>query len=249
MLKYPWRLERQVDIMAHRKIVFVIVEGASDAEAIGIMLEQLYSDKDVYLHITKGDITTKKGISADNIKNAIGNMISGYAKSNHFNKSFFQEIIHIVDMDGAYIPDTAVQLEKTAEKPLYEIDKIFTKNLDGIYNRNEAKRGCLNKLSITPKIWNVPYQVYYMSCNLDHVLYDEQNLSDDEKEDKSLDFALKYKGKVEEFVDYISNSPFSITGSYLESWDFIKKELHSLERYTNFGICLQRAKESVQEKK
>ena len=39
--------------MAHRKIVFVIVEGASDAEAIGIMLEQLYSDKDVYLHITK----------------------------------------------------------------------------------------------------------------------------------------------------------------------------------------------------
>ncbi|MBP5405926.1 DUF3795 domain-containing protein [bacterium] len=24
---------------------------------------------------------------------------------------------------------------------------------------------------------------------------------------------------------------------YDESWDFIKKELHSLERHTNFGIC------------
>ena len=60
--------------------------------------------------------------------------------------AYIQEIIHIVDMDGAYIPDTAVQLEKTAEKPQYKIDKILTKNLDGIYNRNEAKRGCLNSV-------------------------------------------------------------------------------------------------------
>ena len=80
-----------------------------------------------------------------------------------------------------------------------------------------------------------------MSCNLDHVLYDKLNSTDEEKEIDSLNFARRYRSHVEEFVTFISESDFSIGGTYLESWDFIKQENHSLERHTNFGICLKKA--------
>ena len=43
------------------------------------------------------------------------------------------------------------------------------------------------------------------------------------------------------FVKYISASSFSVTGGYLGSWDFIKQYRHSLERFTNLGICIDRA--------
>ena len=45
--------------MARKKIVFVIVEGPSDEEALGVVLSKLYSNDEVYVHITHGDITSE----------------------------------------------------------------------------------------------------------------------------------------------------------------------------------------------
>ena len=53
--------------MARKKIVLVIVEGPSDETALGIMLNQIYDKDSVYVHIMHGDITTRKGVSAENI--------------------------------------------------------------------------------------------------------------------------------------------------------------------------------------
>ena len=44
--------------MAKRKIVFVIVEGPSDDEALGVLLSKIYDKDSVYVHIMHGDITT-----------------------------------------------------------------------------------------------------------------------------------------------------------------------------------------------
>lgn len=49
--------------MARKKIVFVIVEGASDESALGVLLSQIYDKDSVYVHIMHGDITAKKGVS------------------------------------------------------------------------------------------------------------------------------------------------------------------------------------------
>jgi hypothetical protein len=81
-----------------------------------------------------------------------------------------------------------------------------------------------------------------MSCNLDHVLYDKLNLSDEEKEKYSLVFAKRYRENIDGFIRYISDSSFSVTGEYRETWNFIKQDLHSLERHTNLGLCLVRTK-------
>lgn len=79
-----------------------------------------------------------------------------------------------------------------------------------------------------------------MSCNLDHVLYNKQNSADSEKEEDALVFAKRYKDDMSGFLTFISESEFSVKGSYRESWSFIKQEAHSLNRYSNLGICFEK---------
>lgn len=128
--------------MARKKIVFVIVEGPSDSEALGVLLEKIYNPNEVYVQVVHGDVTSAKGAEFSTILARIGEIVKGYMNSYHLANNYFQEIVHIVDMDGAFIPDDSV---------------------------------------------------------------------------------------------------FSDKGTYLETWSFIKQEKHSLERHTNFRICIERA--------
>lgn len=231
-------------VVARKKIVFVIVEGPSDDEALGLLLERIYDKNKVHVFITHGDITTERGIDSQNILRRIGEVVKGYAKSNHLTNNHFQEIVHIVDMDGAYVPDAAVVENPDKMKPFYTPTNIQTADVVGIRERNNRKRKCLDRISSNSSIWGIPYQVYYMSSNLDHVLYDMQNASDRDKEVNAMAFARKYKDSIDEFHRFISESSFSVSGDYLETWRYIRTGVHSLERHTNLGICLQRAKAS-----
>lgn len=227
--------------MARKKIVFVIVEGPSDAEALEILLNRIYDKNSVYLKIMYGDVTTENGSSYSMILSKLGGILQAYMKNNHLAESHFQEIIHIVDMDGAYVPDSIIVKDETAHRTIYSLTEIRTDKVSKIIDRNATKRGCINKISSTPTLHNIPYQAYFMSCNLDHVLYDKPNSTDEEKERDAFSFAKRYCRNIQEFVKFISESPFSVGGSYLESWSFIKEGIHSLERYTNLGICIERA--------
>lgn len=57
--------------MARRKVVFVIVEGPSDETALGITLNQVFDKESVYVHIMHGDITTRNGVTSQNIVSKI----------------------------------------------------------------------------------------------------------------------------------------------------------------------------------
>ena len=75
---------------------------------------------------------------------------------------------------------------------------------------------------------------------LDHVLHNKLNSTDEEKELDAYAFAKQYRNDVDAFVKFICESDFSVVGEYPKTWQFIKEEKHSLERYTNFGICLKK---------
>lgn len=126
--------------MTHKKIVLVIVEGPSDETALGVALSQVYDKDAVYIHIMHGDITTRKGSNPQNIVAKIGNEVRKYAKSQHYNAKDFKRIIHIVDMDAAYIPDHNIIEDQNVEKPLYETDGIHTAHANDIKIRNNVKR-------------------------------------------------------------------------------------------------------------
>lgn len=42
--------------------------------------------------------------------------------------------------------------------------------------RNEIKVRNLNTINSTDNVFNLPIEVYYFSCNLDHVLHEKRNL-------------------------------------------------------------------------
>lgn len=225
--------------MARKKIVLVLVEGPSDDVSLGMALSQVYDKAVIYVHIMRGDITTRRGVNSQNIVAKIGNDVTAYAKSQHYKASDFKQIIHIVDTDGAYIPDDNIMEKEDYSDIRYESDGIYTNNKAGIVTRNQLKRDNLYRLRSCGTIWSIPYRVYYMSCNLDHVLYDKQNSTDKDKENDAYAFAKKYKGKVEEFEEFICKSPFSVNRDYKGSWDYIEKDLNSVNRYTNLCVCIE----------
>lgn len=220
--------------MTRKKIVFVIVEGPSDDDALGVVFSKFYSKDEVHVEVMHCDITTDFGRTP--IVSKIGNVVKSYA-GHAFKQSDFRQIIHIVDMDGAYIPDENIVEDPDATKPYYSTADIRTCNKVGIENRNRQKRDNLNRLTSISQVWKIPYSVFYMSSNLDHALYGKLNSTDDEKEHDAFYFSMKYKNNLPSFIQFISESEFSVCNDYKESWRFIKEALHSLERHTNLGLC------------
>lgn len=224
--------------MTRKKIVFVIVEGPSDETALGAILQNIYDSNQVHIEVIRGDITTERDVMPHNILSKIGNKVKEYINNNRYiKKSDFKEIIHLVDMDGAYIPDENIIEDTSVTETVYSLTNITTSNKSNIIKRNRQKSANINKICTIPEVWDIPYRVFYMACNLDHVLHNKINSSNAEKRFDSRKFAEQYKNNVREFLSFISDSDFSVKMPYKESWQFIKQELHSLERHTNFGNC------------
>lgn len=68
--------------MTKRKIVFVIVEGPSDDEALGVLFSKIYDKDSVYVHIVHGDITSQLSEPSSNIVNKIASCVRKYATQN-----------------------------------------------------------------------------------------------------------------------------------------------------------------------
>lgn len=236
-MKLHSHFERLVNQVARKKIVFIIVEGPSDDTALGLLFNRFYQNKQVYIQILHRDITTENGVNPSNIISSVCNEIKTYAKANHLNSSHFHEIIHITDTDGAFINNQSIIEDDTIANICYSETEIRTPNKSNIESRNQQKSANLTKLSSCSQIWGIPYHIFYMSCNLDHVLYNKLNSSDEEKENDAFLFAKQYKDNIPGFTAFISQSDFSVPGSYSDTWKYIKEDLHSLERHTNLGLC------------
>lgn len=231
--------------MARKKIVFIIVEGPSDDEALGVILNRLFDKNAVHVEITHGDITSDLSVSASNISAKIGNIVRGYAKSNHYKATDFQEVIHLIDMDGAFVNEDDIVMDENVKKTFYSTTEIRTANPAHILARNKRKCSNINRICFMGNIWNtIPYKAYYMSANLDHVLYNKLNSTDDDKERDAFLFAKKYKDNLNEFLTFISDSEFSVCDDFKQSWEYIKTGKHSLERHTNLGICFKQIREN-----
>lgn len=235
--------------MARKKVVFVIVEGPSDETALGVILSRYFDKDSVYTHVMHCDITTefdqdtRQKVGSADITKKIAEVVKRWADTNRLKPEHFERIIHIVDTDGAFIPEDKVEQSDFAY-PFYTLEKILCPVRENIIERNSRKSKNLLRLASAPTIWKVPYNAYYMSCNLDHVLYNKQNSNDQDKEKDALEFALHYRDNIPDFVNFITKSDFSfkadpkllLAENYKESWKQIQIGCNSLERRTNFGL-------------
>ena len=56
----------------------------------------------------------------------------------------------------------------------------------------------------------------------------------------SDDFAEKYEGKAEEFVEMISADDVAVPGTYQETWKFIENGTNSLNRHSNMHLIFDK---------
>jgi len=224
--------------MPAKKVIYVIVEGPTDEDALGVIFQRFFDKNTVRVKVIHGDITTERSVDTSNILIHIKNIVQQSLIDYKLRKSDILRIIHLVDTDGAFIPDSAIVFDDEALKPFYSTTSIKTANPEGLIHRNHQKKMNLIKLHSTRLVWgNIPYSVFYFSSNLEHALYDKLNLSDEEKETNALRFAEKYIDDIPAFKAFVRNSEFAVIDDYMSSWLFIRQGLNSLNRHTNIGIC------------
>ena len=221
--------------MKAKKAVIFIVEGITDKISLGSITSRLSRDRDIRFYIMNGDVTSD---GATNRKNAVDKMtsrINRYCRDNFLKRSDIERIVHLVDSDGAYIDDKHIERVKAGGLK-YTTKHIYAKSVKFVQERNEKKREILDVLCDQPTILGISYRVYYFSCNLEHVLHGDIDMPDRKKRIQAEEFADMFYKREQEFIEFINDSEFAVKGNYQQTWDFIKQDRNSLNRYSNFHL-------------
>lgn len=226
------------------QICVVLVEGKSDKRALENVLSKLFNSvhKKIRVYCFEGDITSSLNSTPSNIETKIISFTNSQLAKNKIKFSDIYRIVHITDLDGCYIDNNCVVFDKGYEEPYYGENEIRTCRAKEIINRNATKSQNIDHL-LTVEVLTfgkaqVPYNLYFMSCNLDHVLYNQRNLPHNEKISKAIAFADEFLEAPLTFFGFLRNEDVTIDGSYTESWNFVKKGNNSLKRKTNIDKLL-----------
>ncbi len=227
----------------HKKVIIVIVEGVSDEALLIDRLRQLYGGNEIRFEIQNGDIFNNM-TNRQSIKNVIGSCISSLIDKRKYLIKDILAVLHLTDTDGCMIPDDSVVVV-----PEQTIKTAYFHNMIGvcdvlqkqrIITRNCSRRVGLSTMSSTSAILGnkLRYQLFYFSRNLEHVIFNEPNPSDEDKVEKvdsfieSLDITIELYLKnffpPLELVDYEQ--------CYRESWNYIAQRQNSLMRCTNTSL-------------
>lgn len=221
--------------MAKKKVILFIVEGASEYICLGSILNYLLSGSDIRFEIINGDITSRNGNNASNIVEKLGEVINHFRKQYKFMPKDFLEVIQLVDTDGVFIPDDKI-VYSSSNITLY-MDNIITNIVEDIKYRNKQKSDILKRLITLNKVCKtIPYTIYFFSCNLDHVLHGNANLTKEEKINFAHNFEKYYMKKPEDFIELLYDSKCFKDENYLDTWDFIKLVTNSLKKFNNFYL-------------
>ncbi len=220
-----------------KKVVLFIVEGNSDEHALRSILSKLYkNNRQIKFAITNGDVTSDPEIDVSQVENVVTKIVKTYITENKLNRSDLFQVVQIFDMDGAYIPDDAI-IKGEKGKFVYSTTNISCLTPKEVIDRNAHKRSLMDVLLSISTICGIHYEKYFMSCNLDHVLYDVQNLDAEDKIMYADAFKQYFQDKEQSFPIFLEqNAGTDIPLDLDRSWDYIKEGLHSLERHTNLHL-------------
>lgn len=243
--KYPEYQVRFLRQICRVNKIGIEIEDADDDEDDEIIIEEFEYDEG-------GDITTSSFVKPSNIETKITNrFIMPVTKKEGIYPKRIAKIIHIVDLDGAYIPDENIvsfsKDHQDREKNFYDGENglIEVADVESIIDRNKRKRNNLDYLLNLPdqkikiKTKSIPYEIYFFSSNLDHFINNDANLENG-KMYLADQFVRNYGFDIEEFSKYFFDDAGSIGHmGYEESWAFIKEGTNSVKRFTNID-CLIR---------
>jgi hypothetical protein len=222
-----------------KKVILFIVEGPTDEETLSPALKKTFQREDVRFHVVHGDMTSNWSVSGNNAVKTVYEHIEVERKRYGIEKKDILKVIHLVDIDGAFIPADKV-ISGTKGAIQYFDDRIETADPEGVVDRNTRKSQVLHRLCTADAVGKVPYSIYYFSRNLEHVLHnDNGDLTDDEKINYADAFADRYGSDQKGFQAFISSDDFAVPGDFRETWNFIMQGLNSLHRHFNLHLLFQ----------
>ena len=224
-----------------KKIILFLVEGEHDVAALNEpfknVLMKYSQNKNIKLEFTYGDITSDIENRRESISHVVSNHVRGYCEEYFLEKDDILQAVLLLDMDGAYTECEMVQ-DDTLENTFYGENSIICKNPTELQRTHEQKRKQMDTLITLKKVFGgIPFRLYFMSCNLDHVICG--NANNDDKYRASEDFKHNYEKNADEFIAFFNNPEIILSNDYAESWDAIRQGENSLKRYSNINIFLK----------
>ena len=189
----------------------IIVEGRTDKISLELALESLIpKESRLIFSVVNGDITSDDSVNSSNILEKIQGIMTDGGR-NKFQNNDYQEVIHLVDLDGAFVDNQHIKQNDSAKKTIYTESEIITNNINKIIARNKQKSNLLGMLSSRQFIrGDIPYRVFFFSSNLEHVLHNIIDVVDNEKDKYANIFEEKYVDNAQEFVTFMCDSSFSL---------------------------------------
>lgn len=234
--------------MAEKKIVLFIVEGKNDKKEIESILHTPYFEGFLknykpYFQLVENDITADKNSTESNIQDKVSKVVRDFRKKgvpfSNIKVSEIDRVVHIVDMDGAFIPRNCIQFAEVG-RFVYEEECLKTNNPDVAYGRNRKKANILRVLNTIDKIDNIIYEIYYVSCNMDHMLFGRINISAMEKASLANEFVKECNSNPHIIFETVFAAPIGSNLTYAESWKDIQVGTNSLNRHTNINLYFEK---------
>lgn len=243
-------LEKRGFVMT-KKVILVVVEGETEQVILYDYLDMYFAESEVRFDVQRGDILTKweGNKKTTNIKKTVGQVISRYLEKNKFLPKDLLAVVQITDADGCFIPLEQVKVSTNIKGSIFydetEILVESAKKKEAIEERNTLKAQNIKILatseSFTLKKKSVPYQLFYFSTNLEHVLWGERNEEPVGKVSKADEFIETLSCSIEEYLrQYLHvNKDNSYDEQIEESWSYIMQDCNSLKRSTNVPLLVE----------
>lgn len=227
-----------------RRIVLIIVEGVSDKDSLELLIKKAFSHKNFIFEVVNGDITANKDTTTKNIKEKLTNIIKSGGR-NKYKPSDYEEIIHLIDIDGVFLDNEHIYVDPSLKEFSYKEDGIYFSNVEDVIKRNESKRNIIKMLVSTKSVYNkIPYSIYFFSSNLEHVLHNLIDPEDSEKINLANNFQDKYFEDIEGFLKFMCESEFSVNKNYKEGWEYIMGIKDKIIRASNFNLIIEKYKDN-----
>jgi hypothetical protein len=224
-----------------KKVLLFIVEGESDEVSFESVLDSFFESCDVHVAVMHGDVTVQDFPNPGEIKGLLYEQVMVFCCREKIRLNDIRQIIHLVDTDGVFVPDSCV-LQQSAGLPLfYDENAVHAPDPFFIKKRNDAKAAVLRNLCSMTKLASIEYRVYFLSRTLEHVLHNRiENLTDREKADLSNRFEDRYADDFDGFLAFIADRIFAVPGDYKATWEFIRQGTNSLKRYSNVHLLFEK---------
>lgn len=224
----------------NKKIIVALVEGDTDEALLNTLIPETELDYKFQIYVVRCDLFSN--YSTKSIKSRIGDFIKKEVLNKYkLKKSDIYSIIQMTDIDAIYLNDSKILLDQnSSDNIVYKLENIVVNTKEKrklIIDRNKTKSSNINQV-IKTKILQIDYLLFFCSCNLEHVVFDRLNVTQEEKDILIYDYIDDAKPEeVEDLLESVAlqkrESNFQL--SFEKSWHKMKNADTNI-RNTNINL-------------